>query len=565
MVRQEGIHLSMANLTVKIGGDARQFRSVMKGLKGEAMQAGKSIGAGLIGPLAGVGATAGLIALGKSALQAADNIGKGAARIGISTDEYQRLQEMANRTGGSIENVETAITRMTRVLRGADQESKQAQLALADLGMSAEDLAGLDPGAAFRKMSGAVAGVQDPMQRLAIAQEVFGRGAAQIMPLIQQYEAARVEVEQLQNLMSGDAIRAAEAFNDSIAQLGSNIRTEVVNSGLLEWLAEITGSFDEIRKARKLIEGGEVNAPKPSMFDAPLWAKEASARIRREAGIEVPVKPLVEPIKTEDLETAKAARAAKLADEAQRKANAEKARQAAEKAKADTEAAKLAEAAAKAAAKGQEATDGQISDMEHRIALQRLLNAGLEREAAIEDALRQAKERNAAITGDQLESVRRMAGELFDLKEKPAIEAEIDIPKIDPVKIELDQGQTLTDLERIGGVLSKGFDADEEKRVIMPEVSAPVMPPPVMPVIPAPAIPPPVMPVIPAPVIPPPVIPAMDGGELPAALAAAGDTFGLSGGNRDNAQFQRMALALAKEQTKILTVIRDKVGAPALG
>lgn len=486
----------MANLTVKIGGDARQFRSVMRGLKGEAMQAGKAIGAGLIGPLAGVGATAGLIALGKSALQAADNIGKGAARIGVSTDEYQRLSEMANRTGGSIENVETAITRMTRVLRGADQESKQAQLALADLGMSAEELAGLDPGQAFRKMAGAVAGVQDPMQRLAIAQEVFGRGAAQIMPLIQQYEATRAKVEQLQNLMSGEAIRAAEAFNDSMAQLGSNIRTEVVNSGLIEWLTEVTGSFDEIRKAQNLIKSGAVRKSDNVGFFGKIGRLFGADVGGAQAG----------PITEGELSAARAARAAKLADDAQRKANAEKARQAAEKAKADAEAAKLADAAAKAAAKGQEATDAQISDMEHRIALQRLLNAGMEREAAIEDALRQAKERNAAISGEQLENVRRMAGELFDLRQRedaaPAEKAEL-LQKVQG------QGEELTTLERIGARL--GPDAG-----------------------------------------------------LGQAMNAAGAMFGRTTGDNRAERLQQLAVNQAKEQTKILAAIRDKVGAPAL-
>lgn len=61
-------------------------------------------------------------------------------------------------------------------------------------------------------------------------------------------------------------------------------------------------------------------------------------------------------------------------------------------------------------------TDREIAQNEHRIAQQALINQGKEREAAIEDAIRQARENNPDITDEQLQRIREQTAALYDMQ-----------------------------------------------------------------------------------------------------------------------------------------------------
>lgn len=59
-------------------------------------------------------------------------------------------------------------------------------------------------------------------------------------------------------------------------------------------------------------------------------------------------------------------------------------------------------------------TQQRIADLDHQIAQQKLINDGKEREAAIEDAIRQAKAENANLTDQDLMKIRERTGALWD-------------------------------------------------------------------------------------------------------------------------------------------------------
>lgn len=60
------------------------------------------------------------------------------------------------------------------------------------------------------------------------------------------------------------------------------------------------------------------------------------------------------------------------------------------------------------------ATQQRLSDLDHQIAQQKLINDGKEREAAIEDAIRAAKAENANISAEELNTIRERTGLLWD-------------------------------------------------------------------------------------------------------------------------------------------------------
>lgn len=77
---------------------------------------------------------------------------------------------------------------------------------------------------------------------------------------------------------------------------------------------------------------------------------------------------------------------------------------------------KLAEKEAEKRAEARKDTEQRIADLDFELEQQRRINAEKEREAEIEAAIREAKEKDPEITADEIESIRARTGELFDLK-----------------------------------------------------------------------------------------------------------------------------------------------------
>lgn len=76
--------------------------------------------------------------------------------------------------------------------------------------------------------------------------------------------------------------------------------------------------------------------------------------------------------------------------------------------------AKLDEEAAKTAADQADATRKRIADLDHEIAQQRLINDHKEKEAAIQDAIRQARAENPAISEAEIASIREKTAALWE-------------------------------------------------------------------------------------------------------------------------------------------------------
>lgn len=80
------------------------------------------------------------------------------------------------------------------------------------------------------------------------------------------------------------------------------------------------------------------------------------------------------------------------------------------------EQAKEAEDAAQKAAEAQQRTQERLADGQFEIDQQALINAGKERQAAIEDAIRAAKAENPAITQAEIDKIAEQTGKLFDME-----------------------------------------------------------------------------------------------------------------------------------------------------
>jgi hypothetical protein len=112
--------------------------------------------------------------------QAADQLDGLSQRLGASASGLQTLQIAAAQAGGSAEAMNNALAKMSVSLGDALAGSKPVNEALAKLGLTAKELAGLRADESMRRIAGALSDVGNTYERAAISQAIFGKGAKEL-------------------------------------------------------------------------------------------------------------------------------------------------------------------------------------------------------------------------------------------------------------------------------------------------------------------------------------------------------------------------------------------------
>lgn len=185
-------------------------------------------GPGLIESLATV--RNGFLALGAGAAVAGvrhlvDSIGdirEGAQRLGVSTDQFQRLGVLAQQSNTDVGALGTAFRNLSNA---AVQPTKESRAAFAALGVSVKDSKGQFKSAndLFFDTTAALAGVSNETKRNALAQDLLGRSALELKPLFADgTEAVRAQQRALAdlNVLSETTITQADDLSDSWKTLG---------------------------------------------------------------------------------------------------------------------------------------------------------------------------------------------------------------------------------------------------------------------------------------------------------------------------------------------------------
>lgn len=174
-----------------------------------------------VAALAGSGAAASAVASGLIELEGrVEKLGNLADQLGVSFGFIQTLEEAAARSGVSVESLAGAMTRLQKTLAGADEESKSAQKALADLGLSVEQLNGLSQEDQIRLIGQRLAAIEDPAKRTAAAMALFGRSGAELLPLFNNLGSAASDMERLGAALSDLDRSRIDDFGAGLDALG---------------------------------------------------------------------------------------------------------------------------------------------------------------------------------------------------------------------------------------------------------------------------------------------------------------------------------------------------------
>ena len=179
----EGIKAGRAY--VEIGAKDAGLEAGLKAAKKAVLRLGKeTTEAGT--PLLGLGGAmmAPILESLREVVEHFTEIGHAASRTGASTEAISDLGYAAKQSGASLEDVETGLRFLDRNITAAAEGTEKAKDALAEFGLTFEDLKGKDAREKFKLISEGLDKV-DESARTPALRALLGRGAASLRPLLE--------------------------------------------------------------------------------------------------------------------------------------------------------------------------------------------------------------------------------------------------------------------------------------------------------------------------------------------------------------------------------------------
>lgn len=155
----------------------------------------------------------------------ADQMGKMAQRTGIGVEALSGLSYAASLSDVSSEQLSVSLNHLNKNIVAAANGGKQQALAFDTLGVKTHDAAGNIRGAGdvLGDIAAKFAGMKDGAQKAAVAQEVFGKSGAALIPLLNQgrdgIAAMTEEARAFGLIVTAEGAAASEQFNDSLRRL----------------------------------------------------------------------------------------------------------------------------------------------------------------------------------------------------------------------------------------------------------------------------------------------------------------------------------------------------------
>lgn len=204
----------------------------------------KTVGAGVGAALAASLSVAGITQFVRSTVDGIDKLNDLSDATGASIENLSALEDIAARTGTSMDTVGDAVVKLNKVLADAKPGSEAAN-ALKALGLNAEALKRLDPAEALRQVSVALAGFADNGDKARLVQELFGKSVQQVAGLLKDL----AEAGRLNGTVTTEQAKAAEAFNKELAAFSKNV-TDAARAVTGEMLPALNKFLRELSNAR---------------------------------------------------------------------------------------------------------------------------------------------------------------------------------------------------------------------------------------------------------------------------------------------------------------------------
>lgn len=191
-----------------------------------------------------------LLAFGKATLDAAASIARASEVTGASVQTLTVFHKAAEDIGVSTEAVDKGFVKLSRSMLQFQQGNTQATAAFKALGVSAKDLAGLNTDQKILLITNRLGSMKDGMTKAALAQQLLGRGGAELIPVLNDlagdgFENARAKAEQFGLLLDNDtqaAMLAAKKSFQDLEDTGKGMATQF-EAGIVPAITDISNAL----------------------------------------------------------------------------------------------------------------------------------------------------------------------------------------------------------------------------------------------------------------------------------------------------------------------------------
>lgn len=161
----------------------------------------------------------------KSAIDAADAMGKMAERVGTTTEALSALAYQASQADASTEDLAAGFRGMSKAIIDAAKPTSDAAAAFKAIGVNVDDLKGKDPAAAMAEIADAMSGFKDGADKVEVARAIFGKTGDTLIPMLNQgakgFADAKKEAEDLGAVIKDSTAKSADEFNTQLTKLST--------------------------------------------------------------------------------------------------------------------------------------------------------------------------------------------------------------------------------------------------------------------------------------------------------------------------------------------------------
>jgi len=193
-----------------------------------------------------------MVRMGQAQAEVVDQTSKLASRLGMTYGELSGIALAGDLAGVGLDAIGAAATKADVAFVKASQGSATATAAFAGLGLTVEQLSGLNAADRFEAIATAIAAIPGEAERSAAAVQIFGRAGAGLLPLFaggaDAIAAAREEAERFGLALTTSQGQDVEAMNDAFTRAQKAV--EGVVQQVVAYLAPavnaVTTSFSDL-------------------------------------------------------------------------------------------------------------------------------------------------------------------------------------------------------------------------------------------------------------------------------------------------------------------------------
>lgn len=254
--------------------DTKRAQKALREMQRDAEQMGKAFGLAV----AAAGTVAALFV--RNAIDSADAMSKMAQKVGIGTEQLSELAFAAKLSDVGFEDLGASMVKFAKGISDAARGTGDAAKAFEAMGIGVQNADGSLKSQAtlLAEVAEKFAGYEDGVEKTALAVATFGKAGANMIPLLnggaEGLRSAAAEARALGAVLTGDAGKAAEAFNDNLTRLKTAFLGLVnqITVAMLPRMVDVTNAFVDFVK-----DGDRVHQMAMDIGDALAWVARTAA------------------------------------------------------------------------------------------------------------------------------------------------------------------------------------------------------------------------------------------------------------------------------------------------